>query len=117
MTPRKELSMSEAFLKKVEAIVLKNLENEQFGVKELAQQVGISRSHLRRKLKLLRSKSVSQFIREIRLEQAMKLLQNDVATVSEIAYRLGFGSSSYFNKSFHKYYGFPSGEARNNPPI
>ena len=115
MTPRKELSMAEAFIKKVEEIVFENLDNEQFGVKELAQQVGISRSHLHRKLKLLRSKSVSQFIREFRLEQAMKLLQNNVATVSEIAYRVGFGSPSYFNKSFHKYYGFPPGETKNKP--
>lgn len=113
MTARKELSMNESFIQKVEEIVLENLENEDFGVKELAYEVGISRSQLYRKLKYLKSKSISQFIREIRLKEAMKLLQNDVATVSEIAYRVGFSSPSYFNKSFQKKYGFPPGEAKN----
>ncbi len=112
MTARKELSMNESFIQKVEEIVLKNIENEEFGVKELALQVGISRSQLYRKLKFLKSKSISQFIREIRLKEAMKLLQDDVATVSEISYRVGFGSPSYFNKSFQKKYGFPPGEAK-----
>ncbi|NNE77202.1 MAG: helix-turn-helix domain-containing protein [Pricia sp.] len=113
MTARKELSMNESFIQKAENIVLENLENEEFGVKELARQLGISRSQLYRKLKVLRSKSISQFIREIRLREAMKLLQNDVATVSEIDYRVGFGSPSYFNKCFHKKYGFPPGEVKN----
>ncbi|MCG2461367.1 helix-turn-helix domain-containing protein [Flavobacteriaceae bacterium F89] len=112
MVPPKELSMNEAFLKKVEDIVLQNFQNEQFGVVELAKQVGLSRSQLHRKLKLLSGKSISQFIREFRLGEAMKLLQSEVATVSEIAYRVGFGSPSYFIKSFHKYYGFSPGEAK-----
>lgn len=113
MAPAKELSQNEAFIKKAEEIVLKNLENEQFGVEDLAFQMNLSRSQLHRKLKSLKGKSISRFIRGIRLEEAMKLLQNDVASVSEIAYRVGFGSPSYFNKSFHKYYGYPPGEVKN----
>lgn len=74
MTAQKELSKNESFLQKAEEIVLTNLENEEFGVKELAHQIGISRSQLYRRLKGLKSKSISQFIREIRLKEAMKLL-------------------------------------------
>ncbi len=105
-------TVNNTFLRNLTKTVLDNLENEQFGVEELASQTGISRSHLHRKLKLLKGKSVSQFIREVRLEEAMKMLQHEVATASEIAYRVGFTSPSYFFKSFQKYYGFPPGEVK-----
>jgi TolB-like protein len=44
------------------------------------------------------------------------LLQN-LGTVSEISYRVGFGSPSYFNKCFHEYYGYPPGEVRKTESI
>lgn len=105
-----EPSMDQALLDRIKSTVLENLANEQFSVEELSHEIGMSRSYLHRKLKLLQGKSVSQYIREVRLAEAMKLLKKDVATVSEIAYRVGFNSPSYFNKTFQKFYGFPPGE-------
>jgi TolB-like protein/AraC-like DNA-binding protein/Tfp pilus assembly protein PilF len=107
-----EQSMDQVFLTRLTEIVEANLGNEQFGVKELAREMGMSRSQIHRKLRSLVQKSGSQFIREIRLQKAMDLLQQNVATVSEIAYRVGFGSPTYFNKCFHDFYGFPPGEVR-----
>ncbi len=112
MESQKLLSRDELFLKKITDAVLNNLQNEQFGVSELSDAVAISRFQLHRKLKLLKGKSVSQFIREVRLEEAMKMLQADVATASEIGYKVGFTSPSYFNKCFRDYYGFSPGELR-----
>lgn len=106
------LSMNEAFLQKLTVTVHENMENEQFGVEDLSRQMGISRSQLHRKLKLIKGKSVSQFIREVRLEEAMKMLKQEEATASEIAYRVGFSSPSYFYKCFQNYYGFPPGEVK-----
>ncbi len=105
-------SKDDVFLQKLNQIVLDNLENEQFGVSELSHQVGYSRSQLHRKLKVLQKKSASQFIREVRLEEAMKLLQNDAGTASEIGYQVGFSSAAYFSKCFHRRFGFPPGEVR-----
>ncbi len=107
-----ELSMDEEFLLRLEKTVLDNLANEQFSVGQLSQKVGISRSQLHRKLKRLTGKSISQYIRDIRLEEARKLLQMDVATSSEIGYRVGFSSTSYFNYCFHSYFGYPPGEVK-----
>ena len=106
-----DTSKGEKFIQDLEQIVYENLQNEQFGVAALARRKGISRSHLYRKLKLLKKKSISQFIREIRLKEAMKMLHKDVATVAEVAYSVGFASTSYFNTCFHDYYGYPPGEA------
>lgn len=114
---QEELSMDQDFIKKLNSILEVNLENDQFGVKELAEEAGISRSQLHRNLKSINGKSPSQFIREFRLEKAMFMLQNNVATASEIAYRVGFSSPTYFNTSFREYYGYPPGEVKFRNPI
>jgi TolB-like protein/AraC-like DNA-binding protein len=105
-------SRDEVFLHNVREAILKNLENERFGVSELADEVAISRFQIHRKLKSLKGLSVSQFIREIRLEEAMKLLKKDVGTASEISFKVGFSSPSYFNKCFQERYGYPPGEVK-----
>jgi TolB-like protein/AraC-like DNA-binding protein/Tfp pilus assembly protein PilF len=105
------------FIRKITAIVEENLGNEQFGVSDLAHEVGMSRSNLLRKVKKLTNLSVSRFIRQARLEKAMKLLQNGHLTVSEISYEVGFNSSSYFIKCFHDHYGYSPGYAGKNKPV
>jgi TolB-like protein/AraC-like DNA-binding protein len=99
-------------IRKLETEIESNLTNEQFGVEELAEKVGISRSHLHRKLQKITGQSISQFIREYRLRQAMRLLVDENKTISEIAYEVGFGSPSYFTKCFTDFYGYPPGETK-----
>ena len=98
------------FIEQAEALILKNLANEQFGVSELAEAMHMSRSNLLRKIKKRTKLSASQFIRQIRLQEAMDLLKEDSSTVSEISYQVGFGSTSYFIKCFREQYGYPPGE-------
>jgi TolB-like protein/AraC-like DNA-binding protein len=98
------------FISRLREIVEANFHNEQFGVNELAAKTGLSRSYIHRRLKTISNKSVSQFIREVRLEKAKEFLEEGNLTVSEIAYKVGFGSPSYFIKSFHDYFGYPPGE-------
>ena len=83
-----------------------------FGVEELAKEAGMSRVSLHRRLKSAAQQDASQFIREIRLQRAMEMLKHNEGTVAEIAFRIGFGSPTYFNKCFHEYFGFPPGEVR-----
>ncbi|RLD89135.1 MAG: hypothetical protein DRJ29_16755, partial [Bacteroidetes bacterium] len=98
------------FLKKITAIIEKNISNENFGVSELAREAGMSRSNLLRKVKSLTSLSVSLFIRQVRLKNAMEILKQDSLNVSEVSYRVGFSSTSYFIKCFREQYGYPPGE-------
>lgn len=108
----KELSMDQAFIEKLNGLLEVNLENENFGVKQLADKVGLSRSQLHRKLKAIENKSASRFIRHYRLRKAKQLLVENVATVSEIAYRVGFSSPTYFNTCFRIYFGYPPGKVK-----
>ncbi|MBN1822100.1 MAG: helix-turn-helix domain-containing protein [Prolixibacteraceae bacterium] len=98
------------FLNKLIELIGENISNEQFGVSELADRIGMSRSNLLRKIKKLTDLSASQFIRQIRLEYAMELLKEENYNVSEVSYKVGFGSTSYFIKCFHDFYGYPPGE-------
>ncbi len=100
-----------SFIDQARDLVLENLSNEQFGVSELAGAMHMSRSNLLRKVKKATGLSASQFIRQVRLQEAMTLLRETQLTVSEISYNVGFGSTSYFIKCFREQYGYPPGEA------
>jgi len=104
------MSNGSTFIEQAEAIILENLANEQFGVSELADAMNMSRSNLLRKIKKRTQLSASQFIRQVRLKEAMELLKEGSSTVSEISYQVGFGSTSYFIKCFRELYGYPPGE-------
>ena len=104
------------FVRELTKIVEKNINNELFGVSDLAQKTGLSRSQIHRKLKSITNQSISQFIREVRLKKAKELLEQNRGTVSEIAYEVGFGSPSYFIKCFHENYGYAPGEYKKYSP-
>lgn len=80
-------------------------ENTEFSVEELSHAVGMSRVHLNRKLKEIMNISPSNLIRSIRLKQAAYLLINNKVNISEVAYKVGFSTHSYFSNSFHDYFG------------
>lgn len=104
--------MQNDFTLRLTEIIDANLHNENFGPEELAVQMGMSHSMLHRKIKDKHNKTISQFIREKRLEKAKEFLQNENLSVAEIAYKVGFGSPTYFNKCFHGFYGVSPGEFR-----
>jgi len=106
--------MGDQFLTIINQIIEDNIDNENFSVEELAEKAGLSRSMLHRKLKKLTGKSASDHITKIRLKHAKTLLENDVATVSEIAFRVGFNDPSYFNKVFKKHFKVSPGNVRKN---
>jgi TolB-like protein/AraC-like DNA-binding protein/Tfp pilus assembly protein PilF len=108
----KPQSMGDQFLSTINQIIEDNLDNENFSVEDLAKNAGLSRSMLHRKLIRLIGKSATDYIAEIRIIRAKELLENDVATASEIAYRVGFKSPSYFNKVFKKYFNVSPGDVR-----
>lgn len=97
--------MDEQFLIKAFQIVERNLVDSEFDAEKFRKEIGISRSHLHRKLKSLTNRSTTGFIRWVRLKKAAELLGKRSATVSEIAYETGFNNLSYFTNCFKKEYG------------
>ena len=74
-------------------------------MQQLSEEVGISRVHLNRKMKERYGISPNAFVNSFRLKQAAQLLIYNKVNVSEVAYKVGFSSHSYFTTSFHNYFG------------
>ena len=110
-------STDQAFINRLTGIILANLENEHFDVDKLASAARISRSALYHRLLSITGKSTTQFIREVRLQQAMEILQHKSITASEVAYQVGFSSPAYFNTCFPEYFGYTPGEVLKNRDV
>lgn len=70
---------------------------------EVAQYMGLSRSQLYRKIKSITEYSPNEFIRILRLKYAAQMIISGTP-ISEIAYKSGFSSASYFTKCFKEFY-------------
>lgn len=90
---------------RIKECVMAHLDDDRFGVQELATEVGISRVHLNRKMKEKFGMSPNVFIKTYRLKQAAYLLVHKRVNVSEVAYRVGFATHSYFSSSFRDFFG------------
>ena len=101
----KVASVGTSLKDRVMEAVKRNLDNPEFGVDELSREVGMSRVHLNRKLKEMLGISPSSLIKSTRMKQAAYLLVHDKVNVSEVAYRVGFSTPSYFSNSFRSYFG------------
>jgi len=97
--------IDEAFLTKAINFVEENMAREDFSIEHLYKELAMSRSLLHKKLKALTNHSSSEFINDIRLRNAARLLKQKSGSISEIAYRVGYNSISYFNVSFKKKFG------------
>lgn len=98
-------STKETFEQKAKQIVEKNLQNPLFDIENLSTELGISRSSLHRKVKAATNLSPSEFIRDVRLNNAVKLMKSGKYNIDEIGTFVGFNSTSYFIRSFKKKYG------------
>lgn len=87
--------------------VNQNIKNADYSIDDLCSDVGISRVHLYRKLKELTNQSPRDFIRNIRLKQAERLLLRDSYSINEIAEAVGFSRANNFSSAFKEQYGYP----------
>lgn len=107
-------SVDEKFITKLEGILEKELANANFSAEDFASNIGMSRMQLHRKLKTLLGVSTTEFLRNERLKVATELLKNRSATISEIAYTVGFNDVSYFTKCFRELYQITPTEYQEN---
>ncbi|MCB0705144.1 MAG: response regulator [Saprospiraceae bacterium] len=98
-------SVDDTFINLILSTIEEHIDDELFGVRELAIRVNMSRSQLHRKLKALTEKSPNEIIREVRLNRAKELLEKQAGNASEVAFMVGFSSASYFSKCFKDQFG------------
>ncbi|MBR1633277.1 MAG: response regulator [Bacteroidales bacterium] len=93
------------FLANLDSVVNRHLSDDSFSVKQLEEELFVSHSTLNRKMRELLQMSPVDYIRSKRLNAALELLKQKKLTISEVAYSTGFGSLSYFSRSFKEYFG------------
>ena len=108
------------FLSNLKNIVEQHLEDSNFNIGTFTQEAGVSRTLLHLKLKKLVNLSASEFVKTIRLQRAAHYLEKSDLTISEIAYKVGYGDPNYFTRSFKEKYGKSPTDYKqksNNEPV
>ena len=88
-------SLDEKLVRAATDYVEKNLDNADISVETMAEELGMSRVHLYKKLTAITDLTPSEFIRQIRLRHAEQLLSKSQLTVAEVAYKVGFNNPRY----------------------
>lgn len=94
----------EAFLKKLDSYIRKNLDDTALSIDQLADHMHMSRPTFYRKIKSISDLTPKELIDLTRLKKATKLIAQNEFTMSEIAKMVGYSSQSLFNKNFQRYF-------------
>jgi AraC-like DNA-binding protein len=103
-------SNDEALMERVMQAVNKHMDDSDFTAAQLATEVGLSRTHLQRKMKDITGLNVKEFVRNLRLEQAARMLREQKLNVSQVAYSVGFSNLAHFSTVFRKHFGVSPSE-------
>ena len=95
----------EELMNRIMKAVNANLDDSDFNVEKMCEEVGISRTQLHRKLKEMTGVSTAEFIRNIRLNEAARLLKEHKVNATQVAYAVGFVNYSHFSTVFKKFFG------------
>jgi len=97
-------SVEDKFLQNTMIIIEEHMDDDEFEVRKLQDEVGMSRMQLFRKLKAVTGQTPSEFIRTVRLKRAAKLFEQNFGNVAQVAFKVGFNNLSYFAKCFKELY-------------
>ena len=91
-------------VRKVGGAILNNVAKS-YSLEQLSFKSGLTQAKLQEGFKFLYKRTVTEYIRHVRLESARDMLKNTDLNISQIVYSIGFSSRSYFSKIFKEKYG------------
>jgi len=95
------------FLKDVVRVIELRVDDPDFTVAKLADEMNLSRRHLTRRVKAETGRTPATLIRARRIERAKEQLKSNPDTIAQVAQRVGFRSPSHFSQTFRQYVGCP----------
>ena len=101
---------NDALMERIMKCINENLTDPDFNVEKLTEKAGISRAQLHRKMKEIAGVSTGEFIRNLRLEQAARLIEEDKINFTQVAYSVGFNNQTHFSTIFKKHFGMSPSE-------
>ena len=102
-------SIDKEFIKDMQKVINENLSDPEFNVDQLSRKLYLSHATLYRKIHALTGETPTDFIRSCRLKRGVELLKSSYGNVGDVAFEVGFSSTSYFIKCFkEKFHRLPS---------
>lgn len=98
-------TVDKSFTTRLHNYVHEHLSDNDLDVEQLSSELGLSRVQLYRKVKSITGYAPNELVRIARLKRAMELLSQTEKSVSEVAFEVGFSSSSYFAKCYRDFFG------------
>lgn len=95
----------EKLMREITMAIEDNLIDSDFNVTRLQETIGIGQKLLYRKVKQIAGVTPVEYIRNIRMEKAARLLREGKFSISEVMYMVGFTKSGYFSKCFQEAFG------------
>lgn len=95
----------EELMERIMKVVNENMSDSGFNVEKMCDEVGVSRTQLHRKLKEMTGVPTSEFLRNIRLNEAARLIREHKINITQVSYMVGFANNSHFSTAFKKYFG------------
>ena len=96
--------LNKKFISEFKAVVNAKYTDSKLGVNDISEALNLSRVQVYRKVKAILDCSVTDYIQNVRLEHAKFLLKEGKLSITEIAYRVGYTSPSYFSTAFKAKY-------------
>jgi len=96
----------------VEKFILENYDKD-LSINKIAEHVYLTPTYLCHLYKKTTGKTLNQFILEVKMNKAKRLITDTTLKISEIAERIGYTNHNYFTKAFTKYFGVNPSTFRN----
>lgn len=93
------------FIRRLTDLIENNLDDDYYGIDQLCRDAGASRTQIHNKVKKWTGLSTSIFVRNIRLQNARKLLLTTDLNICQVAYEVGFSDPRYFSRLFSELFG------------
>ena len=111
-TNKEEEALVEKLLKAIE----QNMDNADYTVDQMASDIAISRASLYKKTQQMLGITPNEFLRNVRLKHAARLLAETNEPVNQISLKVGFQTSRYFSQCFRQMFGMTPTEYRTGNP-
>ncbi len=113
-TVHRAVNKEEKFIQDVSGLIESSIQDAEFNIEGLADELCMSQSTLYRKIKSLTGFSIAGFVRSIRLKKAAEILIAEDIKLSAVAYSVGFNDYKYFKKTFTEQFGLSPRDYRQN---
>lgn len=95
---------SDVLLRRLNDYLIEHYQDEHLCIDKMGQDLGMSRTNFFNKVKSLTGNSPSRFVTSFRLNKAKEFLLREGSNVSDVAFKVGFASTSYFTKCFKEFF-------------